>query len=443
MAGDAEGAGAAERRVAELERALEEAQQENRRLQALVELVPVGVYQTDAVGNCVYVNPRWSELAGMSLEEARGQGWVKAIHPDDLQSMNATWSQTLKVGENYGFEARFLHRDGKVVWYLSGAAPLRAADGTITGFIGTVTDITERKQMEDSQHAQSALERKIQENATELAAVNKELRLYEAIIENTSDAIVVTSPAGDILHANPAFRARFDRGEELVGRLLDEVINLDAETAQRIHATFEAAERYQGTVTLEGVAGSFPAELDGFAIHAGSDLVGVAVVIRDLTALRQAEDERGALQAQVIESQEAIIREMSTPLLPLADHVIAMPLVGAIGNARAQQILETLLEGIGHHEAEIAILDVTGVRTVDAQVADALLRASQAARLLGADVVLTGISPDMAGIFIELGIDIRGTKTLSTLQSAIEFALKRRARPAAAATAAKAKGAAR
>jgi rsbT co-antagonist protein RsbR len=412
--------------VAELERALEAAEQENRRLRMLVEMAPVGVYQTDAVGNCEYVNPRWLEMTGLTAEEARKEGWTKAIHPEDWSRVAEIWRRTVETGEVYRAESRFLHKDGNSVWYISEAAAVRAPDGTITGYIGTVTDITEQRRMEGAQRAQK----------TELAAVNKELRLFEAVIENTADAIAVTSPAGDILHANPSFRARFDRGEELVGRSLEEVITLDAETLQRVHEAIEAAERYQGTVTLAGAEGSFPAEIDGFSIRAGADLVGLAVVIRDLTALRQAEDERAALQAQVIESQEAIIREMSTPLLPLADHVIAMPLVGAIGNARAQQIMETLLEGIGHHEAEIAILDVTGVRTVDAQVADALLRASQAARLLGADVVLTGISPDMAGIFIELGIDIRGTKTLSTLQSAIEFALKRRTRGAATAAAA-------
>jgi rsbT co-antagonist protein RsbR len=423
MAGHAEGVGAAERRVAELERALEAAERENRRLRTLVEMAPVGVYQTDTVGNCEYVNPRWLEMTGLTVEEARDEGWTKAIHPEDWPHVAEVWRRTVETGEVFRVESRFIHKNGDLVWYISEAAAVRAPDGSITGYVGTVTDVSDKRRFEGEQRAQ----------ATELAAVNKELRLFEAIIENTADAIAVTSPAGDILHVNPSFRARFDRGEELVGRLLEEVVRLDAETLQRIHEAFEAAERFQGTVTLEGVEGAFPAEIDGFAIRAGANLVGIAVVIRDLTALRQAEDERAALQAQVIESQEAIIREMSTPLLPLADHVIAMPLVGAIGNARAQQIMETLLEGIGHHEAEIAILDVTGVRTVDAQVADALLRASQAARLLGADVVLTGISPDMAGIFIELGIDIRGTKTLSTLQSAIEFALKRRARPAAAA----------
>jgi PAS domain S-box-containing protein len=433
MAGDAEGERAAERRVAELERALAEARRENEQLRELLEMVPVGVYQSDAAGNNLYANPRWCEMTGLTRQQAQGDRWSKAIHPEDQPGIFAHWKHCIETREDFRYESRLLRPDGTTIWHLVQAVPMLAPDGTITGYVGTATDITDRYRIEETERTQHALERKVQENAAELAAMNKELRLFEALIENTADAIAVTSPSGEILHANPSFLARFGDGREILGRTLDEVIKLDAETVQKIHDSFEVAERYQGTVTLQGTTGGFPAEIDGFSIHAGADLVGIAVVIRDLTALRQAEDERAALQEQVIESQEAMIREMSTPLLPLADHVIAMPLVGAIGNARAQQILETLLDGIGHHEAEIAILDVTGVRTVDAQVADVLLRASQAARLLGADVVLTGISPDMAGIFIELGIDIRGTKTLSTLQSAIEFALGRRSRPAATA----------
>jgi PAS domain S-box-containing protein len=285
----------------------------------------------------------------------------------------------------------------------------------------------------------SSLEQTLQEKAALLALVNKELRIFEAIIENTADAVAVASPSGEILHANPAFNALFGRGGALIGQQLEEVISLDETASAELHVTLEAEDRYHGTLMLSGPSGAFPAEIDAFFIRAGADLVGVALVIRDLTALRRAEDERAALQAQIIESQEAAIREMSTPLLPLADHVIAMPLVGAIGNARAQQILETLLDGIGHHQAEVAILDVTGVRTVDAQVADALLQAERAARLLGADVVLTGISPDMARIFVELGVDVRGMKTLSTLHSGIVYALNRRARGAPAPKAGKIK----
>lgn len=94
--------------------------------------------------------------------------------------------------------------------------------------------------------------------------------------------------------------------------------------------------------------------------------------------------------------QELALRELSTPLLTVSDHAVVMPLVGAIDTRRAQQVIETLLERITTHCANIAILDITGVTVVDTQVANVLPRATQAVRLLGAHVVLTGFRPEIA-----------------------------------------------
>lgn len=143
-------------------------------------------------------------------------------------------------------------------------------------------------------------------------------------------------------------------------------------------------------------------------------------------ALLEARDrERSALQEEVIAAQRAMLRELSTPLVPIADGVITMPLIGAIDAARAQQILETLLEGISARQAQLAILDITGVREVDAQAAEALLRVARAAGLLGAEVVLTGIAPAVSRALVEIGVDLGQTVTRGTLQDGIAYALGR------------------
>ncbi|MDT9046821.1 STAS domain-containing protein, partial [Escherichia coli] len=86
-------------------------------------------------------------------------------------------------------------------------------------------------------------------------------------------------------------------------------------------------------------------------------------------------------QEQLIQAQQAALRELSTPLIPLDDGVVAMPLIGAIDSVRAQQVIETLLEGVSVHHARVAILDITGVSVVDTQVANGLIRAAQAVKL--------------------------------------------------------------
>jgi len=142
----------------------------------------------------------------------------------------------------------------------------------------------------------------------------------------------------------------------------------------------------------------------------------------DVTEQLRAEQERVRLQEQVIEAQQAALRELSTPIIPIGEGVVAMPLIGNIDSMRAQLVIETLLEGVAETRARTAILDITGVPVVDTQVANALLRAAQAVKLLGAQVIITGIRPEVAQTLVGLGLDLSGIKTLSTLQSGIAYA---------------------
>lgn len=149
----------------------------------------------------------------------------------------------------------------------------------------------------------------------------------------------------------------------------------------------------------------------------------VLVLSRNITAQRQAERERSAMQEQIIQAQQATLRELSTPLMPIANGVVAMPLIGAIDTARAQQIMESLLYGVAEYKARVAIIDITGVKVVDTQVASALIQAAQAARMLGAEVVLTGISPEIAQTLVSIGAELTAMKTKATLQEGIRYAL--------------------
>jgi len=154
--------------------------------------------------------------------------------------------------------------------------------------------------------------------------------------------------------------------------------------------------------------------------------VGLVGMSQDITALKRAEEDRAKLQEEVIRAQEMALRELSTPLIPINDQVMVMPLVGALDSRRAQQILETLLHGIADSGAQIAILDITGVPVVDTHVANALIHAAQSVRLLGAQVVLSGIRPEVAQTLVGLGIDLGGIATSSTLQNAIAYAMRKR-----------------
>lgn len=143
----------------------------------------------------------------------------------------------------------------------------------------------------------------------------------------------------------------------------------------------------------------------------------------DITLQKQAEQQRAAMQQQVIDAQQQVLRELSTPLIPIAKHVLVMPLVGSIDSQRAKQVVENLLDGVQQYAAHTVILDITGVRVVDTRVANAFIQAAKAVRLLGSQVVITGIQPHIAQTIIDLGIDLKTIKTHQSLQTMIAHVL--------------------
>jgi anti-anti-sigma regulatory factor/HAMP domain-containing protein len=138
------------------------------------------------------------------------------------------------------------------------------------------------------------------------------------------------------------------------------------------------------------------------------------------------EAERSRLQGEVVLAQEAIV-QLSTPLISIDDFTIVMPLIGVLDNQRAQQMLEVLLHGVEKARARVVILDITGVALVDEQVARALLSAARAVRLLGAQVVLTGVRPEVAQGLVSTGADLSDFVTYSAMRDGIAYSLQRRA----------------
>lgn len=160
------------------------------------------------------------------------------------------------------------------------------------------------------------------------------------------------------------------------------------------------------------------------AKNARNEPIGLATITRDLRSMKRAEEERQRLQEEMIRIQASTLAELSTPLIPISDRVVVMPLIGQVDEARANQVLETLLDGITKRRAAIAILDMTGMSTVDSAVANGLVQAARAVRLLGAQVVLTGIRPEVAATLVELGLELEGLVVRGTLQSGIAFAME-------------------
>ncbi len=145
---------------------------------------PVGVFVSGADGGCTFVNQRWCELTGLSHDEAMGDGWIAALHPDDRDRVLAEWTAAAGVGRDSITEYRFLHPDGTARWIQGFAAAHRDADGEVVGWVGTCLDLTERK-------------------AAEAAAAEAGER-FRVAFDNAPIGVALLAPDGHWLHVNQA-----------------------------------------------------------------------------------------------------------------------------------------------------------------------------------------------------------------------------------------------
>jgi rsbT co-antagonist protein RsbR len=125
---------------------------------------------------------------------------------------------------------------------------------------------------------------------------------------------------------------------------------------------------------------------------------------------------------RVIRQQQEAIRELSTPVLPVRERLLILPIIGVIDPQRARQLTEQLLHGIRANRAKVVVMDITGVPVMDANVANHLVQTVEAARLLGATVIVTGLSPEIAQTLVTIGVDLAKMTTVGDLQGGIEQA---------------------
>jgi PAS domain S-box-containing protein len=202
------------------------------RFRTLASHAPVGIYLTDPNGDCLFVNNTWCRMTGLTPEEARGKGWVKALHPDDRERVAAEWYEAAVHRKPFAGEYRYLRPDGVVTWLQASAVEYHNAEGQVVGHIGSVVDITARKQAEFAlKEAKEQAEAANRSKDRFLAVLSHELR--------TPLTPVLMSVAARLMDPDlsPELRDELTmirRNVELETKLIDDLLDLSRITSGKL-----------------------------------------------------------------------------------------------------------------------------------------------------------------------------------------------------------------
>jgi rsbT co-antagonist protein RsbR len=357
------------------------------------------VYWVDSAGRHRYVNDSACERLGYS----HGELLTMRVVDIDLEMTEETWQIAWKATRKYGtltFESLHSSKDARTLPVEIAAHYLEFEGKAFLCMFAR--DISGHKQMAD------------------------ELHTFQMLVENAPDAIGVTDMEGVVSYANLAYRTMYGYGDATIGMHFSDMVAPEAKPiiSAAMQTVYKEGIWHGENINQRYDGGRFPVQSSIFALLNERGITqAIAMINRDMTMVKQTEHAQADLQQQIITDQQAALRELSTPLIPIADDVIMMPLIGVVDSQRAQQVLDVLVEGVARYQARMLILDITGMQVIDTQAAGAIIRAAHAVRLLGAQVILTGIGPEIAQTIVQQGIDLSEIDTRASLQAGIAHAL--------------------
>jgi PAS domain S-box-containing protein len=310
-----------------------ELQESQSRYRALVTSAPVGIFQTDATGNSIFVNQQCLELMGVTLAEALGEGWANTLHPDDRESVCAQWHISVQAKQEFASEHRFLTPQGQVNWVYVKAIGIYDESGTVTGYIGTMMDITER---------QAALrERK--------AAIQK-IQEQAALLNIATDAIVVRDLDNVVQFWNHGAESIYGwQTTEAIGRNITQLLYADIPLETTLAARMvRQQDAWQGELHKLTKAGKAVTVQSRWTLvcDAAGNPQSILSVDTDITEKKSLEQQ--FLRAQRLESlgslASGIAHDLNNVLTPILGVAQLLPLTLPNLDSRNQRLLNMLVE---------------------------------------------------------------------------------------------------
>lgn len=392
-----------ERRIAELEAQIADSYTNELFFKQSIDMLCI----IDFDGYFVTYNDALKETLGYSDEKLRSQPFINFIHPDDREN-------TLKVTEE-------ITRGNNLIAFSN---RYQIADGSYKHIQWNVSSDVERQRMYASAR-----------DITALRALDQEYQVLAEVIEEMSTAVSIYRLAD---RNNPASLVLVDLNEptlkllggnkkaDYIGKTIQDLYNhqIDQDIIDRYYAVATGKiPEGRSTFQIEGKDLVWAYRVDCYKLE--DDHIGV--LIDDITQQLRAEEalRQSLIQEEIIRMQQHTLEELSTPLIPITNSITIMPLIGSLDSRRAQRVMDTLLHGVAETRCDTVIIDITGVSMVDTQVANVLIRAAEAVKLLGAEAMITGIRPEVAQTLIGLGVNLGNLQTLSSLQNGIALAMEK------------------
>ena len=416
----------------------------------LAEAIPQQVWTATPEGALDYVNQRVLDYSGRARADVLGWGWQDMLHPDDVEPCTKRWQHSLETGETYEIEFRLRRAaDSAYRWHLGRALPLRDTQGKIVRWFGTNTDITERKEAEAElfrRSRQSALGAEVGVHLAGRDSLHYVLqRCAEALVKHLDAAFAriwtlseaeqmleLQASAGLYTHLDGA-HGRVPVGQFKIGRiaatrephLTNSVIG-DPQVGDQQWAEREGMQAFAGYPLIVGDKLLGVAAM--FSRHPlASDTLETLASIANTIAQgieRHLVEER---LVQLSREREQMLEEVSTPVVPVWEGVLIVPIIGSLDTERMQRAMDAALHEVRRTGASACIIDITGARLIDSHAVANLSNLVMALRLVGAEAIVTGVGPHAAQSLVGLGLDLKGMRTHRTLAQALSQIIGRKA----------------
>ena len=363
-------------------------------------------------GTIVRANDHFLATVGYSLEEIQGRHHSLLLKAEEAgkPEYKDFWA-ALASGVAQSGRFQRLAKDGRTVWLEASYTPVLDEGGQTVSVIKFAHDITQAR----------------------TAAIADAARL--AAIERSA-AVIDFDPEGNILHANALFLAAVGYTESEVKGRHHRMFLAPDEAQSAEYAGFwralAAGEVKSGQFQRSGKGGR-PVWLEA-SYNPVFDLEGRVVSVTkfatDITekveSARHTEIalEKAREAERIREELDRTLKEMSTPVMPIWDAILLLPLVGVVDSVRTDDVMRKSLERISETRSKVFILDISGVPAVDTAVANQLLKITKATLLMGCETIISGLSPAIARTMVDLGVDVGEVRTTATLRDAFAISLR-------------------